>query len=86
MRRSIDNCTFQFIVAGMPGPAQAAKRLKISVLLAVGEAERFEAYCEARGFKKSTLIARLIREHLDRERFQAQGNLFGRERAERGEP
>ena len=33
------------------------------------DAGRFEAYCEAKGFKKSTLIARLIREHLDRENF-----------------
>jgi hypothetical protein len=31
------------------------------------EANRFEKFCEARGHKKSTLIARLIREHLDRE-------------------
>lgn len=31
------------------------------------EASRFEKFCEARGHKKSTLIARLIREHLDRE-------------------
>jgi hypothetical protein len=85
MRRSIDSCTFQFKCRhAWPGPSSEAA--KISVLLAAGEAERFEAYCEIRGFKKSTLIARLIREHLDRERFQAQGNLFGRERAERGEP
>ena len=69
----------------MSGPAPGAKRPKISVLLALGEAERFEAYCEARGFKKSTLIARLIREHLDREGFQTQGSLFGRERAGREE-
>ena len=33
------------------------------------DAGRFGAYCEAKGFKKSTLIARLIREHLDRENF-----------------
>lgn len=31
------------------------------------EASRFERFCESRGHKKSTLIARLIREHLDRE-------------------
>jgi hypothetical protein len=32
-----------------------------------GEAAAFERYCARLGFKKSTLIARLIREHLDRE-------------------
>lgn len=41
------------------------ERKKITVLLDPGEAERFERYCEERGFKKSTLIARLVREHLD---------------------
>ena len=38
------------------------------------EAERFEAYCRDRGFKKSTLIARLIREFLDKEQFPAARN------------
>jgi hypothetical protein len=49
---------------------------KISVLLDRGEASRFDAYCRTRGFKKSTLIARLIRDHLDREKFDAQRSLF----------
>ena len=40
------------------------------------EAERFEEYCRERGFKKSTLIARLIREYLDREEFHPQRELF----------
>ena len=40
------------------------------------EAERFESYCRERGFKKSTLIARLIREHLSEERFRPQQELF----------
>jgi len=40
---------------------------RIQVLLARTEAERFEAYCRRQGFKKSTLIARLVREHLERE-------------------
>ena len=35
------------------------------MLLDPDEAARFEAYCEEWGFKKSTLIARLVREHLD---------------------
>lgn len=45
---------------------------KISVLVSERESERFEAYCKEYGYKKSTLIARLVREHLDRENFQAQ--------------
>lgn len=56
---------------GNAGPA------KISVLLTPEEAVRFEAYCEQRGHKKSTLIARLVREHLDREQFAVQGEMFG---------
>jgi hypothetical protein len=40
------------------------------------EAERFENYCRELGFKKSTLIARLIREHLSEERFRPQHELF----------
>lgn len=49
---------------------------KISVLLEPSEASRFDAYCRTRGFKKSTLIARLIRDHLDHERFEGQPSLF----------
>lgn len=51
---------------------------KISVLLSAAEDARFAAYCAERGHKKSTLIARLIREHLDHEGFALQGTLFGR--------
>jgi hypothetical protein len=40
---------------------------RVNVLLSADEAERFNAYCSRHGFKKSTLIARLVREHLDRE-------------------
>ncbi|MBX3483087.1 hypothetical protein [Phenylobacterium sp.] len=43
---------------------------RVQVLLRPGEAERFERFCHERGHKKSTLIARLIREHLDREDFE----------------
>jgi len=49
---------------------------RIQVLMSREEAERFEGYCHERGFKKSTLIARLIREHLDREEFRPQRELF----------
>lgn len=59
-----------------PKPA-SSPHPRINVLLTDEEAERFEAYCRAKGFKKSTLVARLIREHLDREHFTEQRELFG---------
>jgi metal-responsive CopG/Arc/MetJ family transcriptional regulator len=46
---------------------------KISVVLTDGEFRRFEEYCRERGFKKSTLIARLIRNYLDSEHFLVLG-------------
>jgi len=45
---------------------------RIQVLMPAGDAERFEAYCHEKGHKKSTLIARLVREHLAREGFAVQ--------------
>ena len=50
--------------------------IRIQVLITPEEAERFENYCRDRGFKKSTLIARLIREHLDAEHYWPQRELF----------
>jgi len=44
----------------------------VSVLLTEEEFTRFEAFSKHRGHKKSTLIARLIREHLDGQQFQPQ--------------
>ena len=41
------------------------RRVKISVLLDPEEFQRFDTYCQQQEFKKSTLIARLIRDHLD---------------------
>ncbi len=41
--------------------------VRVQVLMKPTEAARFERYCEERGHKKSTLIARLVREHLERE-------------------
>ena len=49
---------------------------RVHVLLPDREAERFDAYCRVKGHKKSTLIARLIRDHLDRERFELQQSLL----------
>lgn len=51
------------------------RRLKVSVLLTQGELDRLEQYCVQRGYKKSTLIARLIRDYLDAEQFRVQGEL-----------
>lgn len=51
---------------------------RLQVLLDADEAERFESYCTEYGFKKSTLVARLIREHLDREGYPGQRVLFGK--------
>lgn len=52
---------------------------RVQVLIPREEADRFAAYCREKGFKKSPLIARLVREHLDREAFNPQRNLFSRE-------
>ncbi|MGO4726946.1 MULTISPECIES: hypothetical protein [unclassified Inquilinus] len=49
---------------------------RVHVLLPDEDALRFDAYCKAKGHKKSTLIARLIREYLDHEHFGVQQDLF----------
>lgn len=54
----------------MTGPA------RIQVLMPPEDADRFEEYCRERGFKKSTLIVRLVREHLEHEKFKPQHELF----------
>lgn len=51
------------------------KTARVQVLLPANEAKLFDAYCHEMGFKKSTLIARLVREHLSREGF-AEQNAF----------
>ena len=48
------------------------KSSKITAVLDPTELDRFDAYCESQGVRKSTLIARLIRNHLDEARFQVQ--------------
>lgn len=44
--------------------------MKVSVILCPEEAERLSKYCQKFGYKKSTLIARLIRQHIDQECFE----------------
>lgn len=54
---------------------------KVTVLLSDDEFERLDTYCRDRGFKKSTLIARLIRQYLDMEGYgvlRDTRNPFGR--------
>ena len=53
-----------------------ASTAKISVLLERKTADRFDAYCRQKGFKKSSLIARLVREYLDREERGQTESLF----------
>jgi hypothetical protein len=49
---------------------------RVHVLLPAAQGERFEAYCRSKGHKKSTLISRLMRDHLDLVRFDVQPGLF----------
>ena len=51
------------------------KRNKVTVLLDAEDFRRFEEYCDKHGFKKSTLIARLIRDHLVEQSFGLQRDL-----------
>ena len=62
--------------------AQMADPVRIQVLMPKAEAERFDAYCHEKGYKKSPLIARLVREYLDSEGFNPQRDLFNREQWE----
>jgi hypothetical protein len=59
---------------------------KISVLLNDDEFDRFDRYCHERGFKKSTLIARLIRQFLELEGYGAprEPSSFGMSRPRAG--
>ena len=56
-----------------------ADLVRVQVLMPKPEADRFSTYCWEKGYKKSPLIARLVREHLDRETFNAQPDLFTRD-------
>lgn len=48
------------------------RQSKVSVLLTEEELDRLERYCLELGYKKSTLIARLIRDHLNAEQLRVQ--------------
>lgn len=49
---------------------------KVTVLLSQDEFILLEKFCRERGHKKSTLAARLIRDHLEREGATSQRELF----------
>jgi len=53
--------------------ALANKLRKLTVLLSPEQFERFEEYCQEQGYKKSTLVARLIRELLETEKDKNNG-------------
>jgi hypothetical protein len=50
--------------------------MRVTVILNDDDAQVFDAYCEKNGFKKSTLINRLIREHIENSGFRLQKSLF----------
>jgi predicted transcriptional regulator len=59
--------------------ADRRKPSKLTVLLDDELADRLDRYCHDRGFKKSTLAARLIRQYLEMEGYggdRARGNPF----------
>ena len=51
------------------------KRKCITVILSADDFRRFQKYCLHGGYKKSTLVVKLIRDHLDAERFMMQSEL-----------
>jgi hypothetical protein len=51
------------------------KRKSINVIISADEFRRFQKYCAKGGYKKSTLVVRLIRDHLDAEKFMMQPEL-----------
>ena len=58
--------------------------MRVTVILNDADAEVFEAYCIKEGFKKSTLINRLIREHIENSGFRLQKEMF-RKQVSKGE-
>lgn len=59
--------------------------MRVTVILNKEDGELFDAYCEQKGFKKSTLINRLIREHIGNSDFRMQKDLFQSQPTERSE-
>jgi hypothetical protein len=53
----------------------APRKPKLSLLLDPPLAEIFDSYCRERGLKKSTFIAKLVRDHLQSEGYSFQPDL-----------
>ena len=54
--------------------------MRVSVVLNDFEGEVFSEYCRVKGYKKSTLIKRLIREHIDSSDYNHQVEMFSKSR------
>lgn len=68
MRNSIDICAFlAYDLFTMSQLFPEAKHVKVTVLLQPNEFNRFDTYCKEMGYKKSPLLARLIRDFLNNE-------------------
>lgn len=74
MRRIVDKCALSYTLT-VKAPLANKKRKSINVILSAEEYRRFQRYCTARGYKKSTLLARLLRDHLNAEKFTIQTDL-----------
>ena len=61
------------------------KTCKVTVLFDGADFERLDRYCNEFAFKKSTLIARLVREYLERENYRPAKNHEHAARPARGE-
>lgn len=56
-----------------------SKRTRLTVLLTSEQGQRLEDYCETEGYKKSTLVARLIRDFLREKAAEPKGDARGAE-------
>ena len=59
--------------------------MRVTVIFNETDGEVFEAYCKKNGFKKSTLINRLVSEHIKNSDFRFQKELFDTSSAIGGE-
>lgn len=70
----------------MPVSTRSDSPVRMTVLMPSSDFEAFDAYCHEKGFKKSTLVRRLISEHLAQVGYQLQGKLpLGRPGSEEDE-
>jgi len=81
VRKSRKKCglllTFAFHLCSLKLEEAAVMSIRITVLLEEDVDAEFTAFCQSRGFKKSTLVARLIREHLVQEGSPVLSSAFG---------